>query len=84
MATRRESVRLSENGRILIPASIRKELGLVTGEELLLTVDGSDLRISTRAAGIRRAQEMLEKYVAGKPSMADELIAERRAEAARE
>ena len=42
-----------------------------------LTVDGSDLRISTRAAGIRRAQEVMQKYVAGKPSMADELIAER-------
>ena len=37
-----------------------------------------------RAKAIRRAQEILAKYVPEGRSLADELIAERRAEAARE
>ena len=41
--------------------------------------------ITTRQAQLRRAQELFRQYVpAGSPSLADELIAERRAEAARE
>ena len=37
-----------------------------------------------RARAIKRAQEILAPYLRGKPSPVDELIAERRAEAARE
>ncbi len=32
------AVRMSENGRVLIPAEIRKQLGLVAGESITLTV----------------------------------------------
>jgi hypothetical protein len=45
-------------------------------------LDG-EARITTRHAQLRRAQELFRQYVpAGSPSLADELIAERRAEAA--
>ena len=38
----------------------------------------------TRAEAIRRAQEIVAKYLGGERSLVDELIAERRAEAASE
>ena len=42
------SVKINENGRILIPAEIRKQLGLVAGETMTLTVEGEELRLMTR------------------------------------
>ncbi|MGI8925525.1 MAG: AbrB/MazE/SpoVT family DNA-binding domain-containing protein [Tepidiformaceae bacterium] len=78
------TVKISGGGRIVIPAEIRKALSLEVGDNVLLRVEGAELRIISRPEGIRRAQARLRKYLAGGPSPADELIAERRAEAARE
>lgn len=79
-----DSVRLSEGGRIVLPAKIRRALDLKCGDELLVTVEDGEIRLFTRLEGIRKAQKLFARYVAGTPSMADELIQERRAEAARE
>jgi AbrB family looped-hinge helix DNA binding protein len=76
-----ESVRVLEGGRIVIPAAMRRALGVKPGDTVLLEMDDGELRVITRLQGIRRAQARLAPYVQGKPSMADELIAERRAEA---
>ena len=76
--------RITEGGRIVIPAEYRKALGLQVGDEVMLTLDDGELRIMTIEAAIRRAQEIVSRYVPEGRSLADELIAERRAEAARE
>ena len=69
----------------MIPAAFRKELGLKPGDDLLIELEDGCLRLRTRAQGLKRAQEIVGKYLGrGGPSMADELIAERHAEAARE
>lgn len=81
MAEASESVRILEGGRIVIPARFRKELGLHPGDTVVVEIEDGELRIATRLKGIRRAQELVRPYVSGTPSMADELIAERRAEA---
>lgn len=73
------SVRLSEGGRILIPARFRKALCLKDGDMLVLEVDGDSLRIKTRAASIAHAIKLAAPYMNGS-SMAEELLAERRAE----
>ncbi len=78
------SVRMSENGRVLIPAEIRKQLGLVAGEPITLTVEGQELRLMTRRARIRAAQASVARYVPEGRRLEDELIAERREEARRE
>lgn len=59
----------------------RKALGLKPGDTVVMEIEDGELRIATRLSGILRAQELVRPYVAGTPSMADELIAERRAEA---
>jgi AbrB family looped-hinge helix DNA binding protein len=77
-------VRLCEGGRVVIPAEVRKELGLKVGDQLLLRVEDNEMRLFSVLEGIRRAQEIVRRYVPEGVSLADELIAERRAEAERE
>ena len=76
--------RVGAGGRIVIPAQIRRELGMEEGEPVVMRVENGELRIWTIDEGIRRAQAIASKYVVPGKSMADELIAERRAEVARE
>ncbi len=78
------SVKMSENGRVLIPAEIRKQLGLVPGEAITLTVEGEELRLMTRRARLRAAQASAARYLTPGRRIEDELIAERRQEARRE
>ena len=47
-----------------------------------LEAEASELRFSTREAALQRAQERVKRYVPEGVSLADELIAERRNEAA--
>lgn len=70
---------------MVVPASIRKALGLEPGVRLTFRLDGEDIVLTTREAAMRRAKKMFRdaRGLKGR-SLVDELIAERRAEAARE
>ena len=76
--------RLNENGRIVIPAAMRAALGLQVGDEVVLIVDDGELRLTTAARRIERAQRLVRKHVPKGVSLSAELIADRRREAARE
>ena len=80
----RSRTKVGEGGRIVIPAEFRKALGLSIGDVVVIRLDGKELRIFTPAEGVRKAQEIIRKHVPQGVSLVDELIAERRAEAARE
>ena len=76
------TTKMTEGGRIIIPADIRKRLGLQIGETLSLEIDKDDsLRISTRNQALRRAQQLFRKHVPEGVSVVDEFIADRRKEA---
>jgi AbrB family looped-hinge helix DNA binding protein len=75
--------RVNENGRIVIPASFRKALGINIGDEVVLRMEDDELRITTLKRRIERAQRLVRKHVKRGTSLVDELIAERR-EAARD
>jgi AbrB family looped-hinge helix DNA binding protein len=77
-------VRLGEGGRLVIPAAIRKELGLKVGDDVILEVDDGALRVRSLKDAIAHAQALVRRHVPEGRSLADELIAERRREAARE
>src|SRR5262249_14595465 len=83
MSTRR-SVRtqMGDGGRLVIPAEFRRDLGLLPGAVVVIseTEDG-DLRVSTPAAGLRRARALVRQCVRRGDSRTDELLAERRREA---
>ena len=77
-------VDLGERGRVVIPAEVRQRLDLKEGDAMVLVVedDGSMKLIPWRTAVANMAGMF--KDVAPGRSLADELIAERRGEAARE
>ena len=78
-------VRISPGGRVVIPAEFRKALGVGIGDDMLIQLKGEDLRLRSRQAAIKRVQAMVRKYLPDESrSLADELISERREEAARE
>jgi len=76
--------RINENGRVVIPASFRKALGLKAGDEVVLRIEDDELRISTQQNRVRRAQRRAQQYLRRGTSVVDELLAERREAAKRE
>jgi AbrB family looped-hinge helix DNA binding protein len=86
VVTRPKSVssKINQNGRIVIPAAIRQEMGLKAGESLLMEVEDGVLRIESYPARIRRIQQEFAQYNRPGVLASDELIAERREEARRE
>lgn len=79
-----DSVTVGPDGRIVIPAQCRKALDIEAGDKLRLRIENGELRLISRRAGIKRAQSIVRRYVPEGVSLVDELIAERREEAARE
>ena len=80
-----QPMKMSEGGRVVVPAEIRKALNIKDGDTVYWELTDGEARLTTKLARIRRAQEIFQKYFPpGGPSVADELIAERRAEAVRE
>ena len=79
-----QRVRIIEGGKLVIPAAMRRELGIATGDTVVVDVTGGELRVRSLSAAIVRAQAILRRYVPEGVSLADELIADRRREAERE
>jgi bifunctional DNA-binding transcriptional regulator/antitoxin component of YhaV-PrlF toxin-antitoxin module len=70
---------------VVIPAEFRKALGVHIGDSVVIELKEGELRLRSLEATIRKVQDMVRQYIpdSGR-SLADELIAERRQEAARE
>lgn len=69
--------KLGEGGRLVIPAEYRKELGVESGDELVLVLEDKSIRVVTPQEGIRRAQAIIRSYIPEGLSLSDELIADR-------
>ena len=77
--------KIRAGGRVVIPAEFRNALGLHEGDEVLISCDGGEVRLSTITERVRRVQRFIaERIPPGSLSIVDDFIAERRAEAARE
>ena len=74
---------LSEGGRIVIPASVRKALVVGPGDSLSLRVEDRELRIVSQREAVRRAQDIVSKRIASGRSLVKELREERKREASR-
>jgi bifunctional DNA-binding transcriptional regulator/antitoxin component of YhaV-PrlF toxin-antitoxin module len=72
-------------GRVILPAWWRKKEGVDPSTELCVAVtEQGSLVVETREQGLRRARALMRKYIPEGVNLSDELIADRRAEAARE
>lgn len=78
------TLQIGDRGRIILPAPVRKSLGLKEGDRLALTVepDGAMRLISVRNR-IESVRGMWSHLAPGR-SLSEELISERREEAERE
>ena len=76
--------RIVEGGRLIVPAVYRKAMGLAKGDAVLLELHGDELRIRPSRSALRQLQEKLKAHAATGSLVSDELIAERKVEAAGE
>ena len=79
------SAKLIKGGKIVIPAELRREFGFKEGDTLVLEREGGGIAIKSYDQVVREVQATFKAMLGNRSrSMVDELIAERRAEAARE
>jgi AbrB family looped-hinge helix DNA binding protein len=76
-------VRVGTNGRFVLPVEVRRALGIGDGDTLVVRLVDDEVRLSTPYAAVRRAQRAVHPYLQGR-SLSEELLVDRRAEAASE
>ncbi len=72
------SVSLGQNGRVVIPASVRKSLGLKRGQRLRLHLEDQKIILEKPENTLKKIQD---RFSFIKQSLSEELIEERRKEA---
>jgi bifunctional DNA-binding transcriptional regulator/antitoxin component of YhaV-PrlF toxin-antitoxin module len=75
--SRTAKVTIDSFGRIPIPEHLRSVLGVAAGDELLITLDGEQLRLFTPAVGLRVAQSIVGRYLHPGDSLSAELLDDR-------
>ena len=83
MATYQIMTTMTDGGRVVIPAEYRKALGINVGDEVVMFLEGDEIRVVPRRIALKRAQSLVRQY-AGSRRLSDELIQERREEASSE
>ena len=81
MAATDNEVQVGAQGRLVIPAALRKALNLKPGDRLVACQEGDRLVLERREVVVKRLQGLF-AHIPGDVSLVDELIAERRSEAA--
>ena len=77
-------VKLGDNGGIFMPAEYQEILDLKPGDEVVIKLDDGEVRIVPAKNLVRRAQELVRRYIPADRKIVDELIQDRRKEAAHE
>jgi AbrB family looped-hinge helix DNA binding protein len=75
-------VAVGPHGRLVIPSEIRRQLGIAPGDILVAIVEDQRLLLEKRDAVLQRVRRRF-AHIPAEVSLADELIAERRAEVRR-
>ena len=79
-----QRVKVVEGGKLVIPAAFRREMGIGPGDTVIVELDQGELRVRSLPLSIRRVQERLRELNPEGRLLSEELIADRRSEAARE
>lgn len=73
-------VNVLPNGRLVLPVSLRRTLGVEKGGHIVAELDGASVRLTTPDQSLDEARALFRRYVPHGSSVADEIIADRRAE----
>jgi len=65
---------IGENGRIIIPARIRKEANLSVGQGIIINLQNGELKISSYHTQLKNIQETVKSYTQNKGSLVDKLF----------
>jgi len=76
--------RINESGRVVIPASFRRALGIRGGDEIVLRLEDDEIRLATWKGNVARARKLVGRYIKPGTHLSDELIKERRKAAGHE
>ena len=72
---------VAPNGRLVLPAEIRKRLGLLKGGDLVVEETPDGLVLRTVAQSVAHAQAIARRYLADRPDVSvDAFLASRRTE----
>ena len=72
---------VASNGRIVLPAEVRKRLHLMEGGDLVMEETPDGLVLRTAAQSVARAQAIARRHLADRPDVSvDDFLANRRKE----
>ena len=76
--------RLDQNGRIVVPAKVREQLGVSPGDDLVLDVTPHEVTLTSHKAALEKLKGMVREATRKNPYSIEQFLKERRAEAAEE
>jgi AbrB family looped-hinge helix DNA binding protein len=82
--TMAETVVLGESGRIVLPAAIRNEFGLKTGDRLTVAINGNRIEILSMDMALNEIRASIVEKRGSLDGLLDEFLEERHEEARRE
>ena len=71
-------VTMGESGRIVIPASLRKELDVKSGDKLVVNVKDGELRIYNQKKSIERIRKKAQKLKKSGENIVDDFLKKRK------
>ena len=81
MAKYKQTAKIDQNGRIVIPATYRGALGLRPNDHVILLLEDGEVRLLTPKRAVERAQELVRRHIPEGRGLSNELLRERREEA---
>lgn len=81
MATQTIDIRVASNGRMVLPASVRKAMGIHGDAKVILTIEDDQVRLSPIGHGVSRAQALYREH-ANHARTTDDFLDDRKAETA--
>ncbi len=80
MATQTIDIKVAGNGRMILPLSVRKAMGIHGESKVILTVEDDQVRLSPIGHGVSRAQALYREH-AKLTRSTDDFLSDRKAEA---
>ena len=77
-------IQIAANGRMVLSVGLRQQLHVEGGRLLIIREDKGKLVLESVNDAVRRAQALVRRYAPTAQDVTDELLTERRADAARE
>lgn len=77
------AMKVSEGGRVVIPAAIRRALELSDGDTVVWDIQNGEIHLSTRKKQLERARALFQKTIpsGSQPQLVEAFLQERRREA---